>query len=88
MNAPLSLYHLSYCPFCHKVRRAAAELGIELNLIDIAESPEAREHLRAERGRTTVPVLSIPAAQGEILLPESDDIIAYLQAHAAELRAA
>ncbi len=88
MNAQLSLYHLSSCPFCLKVRREAAQLGIELELIDILREPSARAHLLEQRGRATVPVLGIPGEAGETLLPESDDIIAYLRAHAAQLRAA
>lgn len=88
MTEPLSLYHLPACPFCLKVRRAADTLGIELRLIDISRDRAAREHLRAARGRTTVPVLSIPTDDGEQLLPESNDIVAYLRAHATPLRAA
>ncbi|MEM7158677.1 MAG: glutathione S-transferase N-terminal domain-containing protein [Myxococcota bacterium] len=86
MTATLSLYHLRTCPFCLKVRRAAAELGIELELIDIAADPAARRRLLDARGRTTVPVLSIPSEDGETLLPESDDIVAYLRRHVATLR--
>ena len=88
MTEPLTLYHLSYCPFCHRVRRAAEELGIELNLVEIREVPGAREYLQATRGRATVPVLGIPTAEGESLLGESSAIIEYLRAHVAELRAA
>lgn len=87
MTATLSLYHLRTCPFCLKVRRAAAELGIELELIDIAADPAARRRLLDARGRATVPVLSIPTEDGgEQLLPESNDIVAYLRRHAASLR--
>ena len=36
--------------------------------------------LLAARGRATVPVLRIPTDDGFELLPESDDIVAYLRA--------
>lgn len=83
MNATLSLYHLPTCPFCLKVRRAASALGVELTLIDISRDRAARQRLVEARGRATVPVLSIPSASGETLLPESDDIVAFLRKLAA-----
>jgi len=83
MNVPLSLYHLPTCPFCVKVRRAATALGVELALIDISRDPAARQRLLDARGRATVPVLSIPSESGERLLPESNDIVAFLNEVAA-----
>jgi glutaredoxin len=82
MNSKLSLYHLPYCGFCHKVRRAAARLGIELELRDITNDSEARELLLENLGRTTVPVLRIDSASDVTLMPESDDIIEYLEVRA------
>ena len=89
-NQPrLTLYHLSYCPFCHKVRRAADELGVSLNLVEIQEHPEARALLMRELGRATVPVLRIEHADGGYtLLPESSDIVRYLRRNVARLRSA
>ncbi len=81
-----TLYHLEYCPFCHKVRRAAEELGIELQLIDIETEPGALDSLLERRGRGTVPVLGLATPDGERLLGESDDIVAYLRRNAASLR--
>lgn len=85
MDAPLTLYHLGYCPYCQKVRRAAAELGIDLALVDVDEEPAARQYLIDHLGRSTVPVLGIPTESGEQLLPESDDIVVYLRANAKHL---
>ena len=80
-----TLYNLNACPFCHNVRAAAAQLGIPLNLVNIVESDAARRKLIDFRGRATVPVLGIPQPDGsEKLLGESRDIIAYLQAVAAD----
>lgn len=76
----LTLYHLAWCPFCVRVRTAADALGVELDLVDISEQPEARVDLVRRRGRATVPVLGIPNDDGtETLLGESRDIVAYLQ---------
>ena len=79
-----TLYHLPYCGYCRKVRRAADELGIPLQLIDIRSDRSARELLLMARGQTTVPVLRIPTADGFELLPESDDIVAFLRDRARE----
>ena len=79
----LALYHLPTCSYCIKVRREADRLGIELDLIDISRDPAARQVLLDWRGRATVPVLSIPTDDGVELLPESDDIVAYLREVAA-----
>lgn len=75
VKADFKLYHLHSCPYCLYVRRAADELGISLELIDVRRSPDARERLLKERNRSTVPVLDTGAG----LLGESKDIVAYLK---------
>lgn len=82
----LTLYHLPACPFCLKVRAAAEALGIELELVDVSRDREARALLLRTLGRATVPVLRLPGEPHDRLLPESDDIVAYLRTHAAQLR--
>ncbi|MCO4745209.1 MAG: glutaredoxin [Proteobacteria bacterium] len=81
----LTLYHLDYCPFCVRVRSAAARLDIDLELIEISEQPDAREHLLTTLGRSTVPVLGIGEGMSERLMPESRDIIAWLEANVRAL---
>ncbi len=80
---PLTLYHLEFCPFCVDVRRAAEELCIELELVDVGRNPEVRAKLIERRGRGTVPVLEIPTNDGGRLMGESRDIIEYLRGLAA-----
>jgi glutathione S-transferase len=76
----LALYQFMSCPFCAHVRSAADELGLEIELRDIHAAPEYAEELRAAMGRSTVPVLRIAEGDGEPRwLPESTDIISYLQ---------
>lgn len=79
----LTLYHMSWCGFCHRVRSAASQLNIQLTLVDIDESPEYREMLRARLGRSTVPVLGWAEDGEDKLMPESADIIAHLKQLAA-----
>lgn len=75
-----SLYHYDSCPFCAMVRRAIGELGINVELRNVREDPQHLEDLLQARGRATVPVLRIQSTDGEDRwMPESRDIIAYLQ---------
>jgi len=77
----LALYHFDGCPFCMRVRRMIDELGLDVELRNIHEGRTHLDELREARGRTTVPVLRITSADGEDRwMPESTDIIRYLQA--------
>ncbi len=76
----LSLYQFASCPFCSRVRQTIDQLGIDVELRDIFLDESTRDELIAERGRATVPVLRITSPDGdERLMPESADIIAYLE---------
>ncbi len=79
MQTPFILYHLEFCSYCTKVRRAAERLGIQLELVDVAKHKSARAYLREHLGRSTVPVLSIDKNGDTELLPESEDIIRRLE---------
>ena len=79
-NDKLALYHLEPCPFCLMVRAAIDELGIDVELRSITQDPDNYDDLVDARGRATVPVLRITSPDGEDRwMPESRDIIAYLQ---------
>ena len=81
MSEPkLTLYHFDSCPFCQRVRHAAHSLGLDIPLADIHASPQHRQELAEARGRTTVPVLKIEDGDHTTWLPESADIVRYLQA--------
>lgn len=79
MQDNITLYHMAYCPYCVRVRRAANKLGIELNLIDINDHPEARGMLLQERQRATVPVIEYTVNGQRQLMGESKDIINYFK---------
>ena len=74
----LTLYTLPGCPFCRKVERKLAELGLEYEPIEVPRSHAARDEVRAVSGQTGVPVL-VDEAHGVDAMPESDDIVAYLE---------
>lgn len=77
----LALYYFDGCPFCVRVQRAIDVLGLEVELRNIYTDPSHLAELREVRGRTTVPVLRIRSSDGEERwMPESADIVRYLQA--------
>jgi glutaredoxin len=84
----LALYYFDGCPFCIRVLRAIDLMALEVELRNIYESRDALMELRQARGRTTVPVLKITSPDGEERwMPESADIVRYLQATYGEVAA-
>lgn len=76
---PLALFHYSGCPFCTMVDRVLEQLGLEVERHDILRDPSAREALIAATGRQTVPVLRIGEGADAKWMPESRDIMRWLQ---------
>ncbi len=84
----LALYYFDGCPFCVRVLRAIDTLRLGVELRNIYEDRKHFDDLRAARGRTTVPVLRITSPNGEERwMPESADIVRYLQATYGEAAA-
>ena len=76
----LSLYQFAACPFCIKVRKEMARLGLNVTKRDAQYNQLHRNELEQSGGKVKVPCLRIETATGEIQwLYESADIIAYLQ---------
>lgn len=75
----LALYHYDSCPYCRRVRSAIDRLGLTVELRDIDEDPVHLRALIEARGRRTVPVLRIEGADGATWMPESADIVRYLE---------
>lgn len=80
----LTLYHMNHCPFCIKVRNAANEMNIELNLIEANRDTPERDIVLELGGQSMVPFLVDTNVEPEVRMYESDDIIAYLKKHHAE----
>ncbi len=74
----LLLYELPGCPFCQKVKRKLADLGLEYETRRVPSAHAERETVKAISGQTEVPVL-VDQAHGIEGLHESDAIIAYLE---------
>mgnify|MGYP003136986867 FL=1 len=76
----LALYQFKACPFCIKVRKEIARLGLNIETRDAQHDPEHRAALEAGGGRIKVPCLKIQQEDGsERWLYESDEIKAWLQ---------
>ena len=75
----LALYHYAGCPFCMMVDRVVDQLGLEVERHDILRDPNAREQLVDATGRQTVPVLKIGDGADAKWMPESRDIMRWLQ---------
>jgi len=73
----LTLYELPGCPYCAKVKDKLAELELEYESIEVPRSHSERTEVEEVSGQTGVPVLVDP--DNDIGgMPESDDIVAYL----------
>lgn len=76
----LALYQFSACPFCIRVRKEIARLGLNIETRNAQHDPEHRAALEAGGGQVKVPCLKIHQDDGsERWLYESDDIRAWLR---------
>lgn len=76
----LALYQFNACPFCIKVRKQIARLGLNIVKRDAQHNQQYRSELETAGGKIKVPCLRIETDNGEVQwLYESTAIIAYLQ---------
>ena len=78
----LILYELPGCPYCAKVVTKLEELGVEYESREVPRSHSERTEVEEISGQTGVPVI-IDEANDVHGMPESDDIVAYLEKHYA-----
>lgn len=75
----LALYQFRACPFCIKVRKEMARLGLKIEIRDAQLDPDHRRALEQGGGKVKVPCLRISHEDGrDEWLYESDDINAWL----------
>ena len=74
----LELYELPGCPFCTKVVSKLDELGLEYVSHEVPSSHAQRDEVKEVSGQTGVPVL-VDTEHDVEGMPESDDIVAYLE---------
>jgi len=75
----LALYQFKACPFCVKVRKEMARLGLDIELRDAQHNQQHREALKNGGGKVKTPCLLITDDEGnEQWMYESEDIKAWL----------
>jgi len=74
----LELYELSGCPYCAKVKTKLDELDLEYVSHEAPSSHSQRTEVEEVSGQTGVPVL-VDTDHDVEGMPESDDIVAYLE---------
>ncbi|MGO2008815.1 glutaredoxin family protein [Vreelandella alkaliphila] len=80
----LALYQFRTCPFCIKVRKEIARLGLNIELRDAQLDPAHKKALQEGGGKVKVPCLKINHEDGrEEWLYESDAINRWLHQHFA-----
>lgn len=75
----LEVYQFEGCPFCSKVRQKLTELQIDFIARQVG--PNDRSRVEEVSGQENVPVLVDPNT--DTVMPESDDIVEYLEEHYA-----
>jgi Glutaredoxin and related proteins len=76
--ANLKLYELDGCPYCAKVTEKLDDMGLEYESIMVPRSHGERTEVEEVSGQTGVPVL-VDEEHGIDGMPESDDIVDYLE---------
>ena len=79
MQPKLALYVTPYCGYCHYVIGTIKELGLDVEIRNVMADRNDLEELYQARNRTTVPVLRITENGEDQWMPESRDIVEYLQ---------
>ena len=72
------LYELEGCPYCAKVTNKLSELDLEYESRMVPRSHDERTEVKEVSGQTGVPVI-VDEEHGVEGMPESDDIVAYLE---------
>ncbi len=76
----LALYQFQACPFCVKVRKEIARLGLNIELRDARNDPGHRAELEKGGGRIKVPCLRVTHSDGrQEWLYESEEINQWLR---------
>ncbi len=76
--ADITMYELPGCPYCAKVRSKLDDLGLDYDIIEVPRSHSERTQVEAVSGQTGVPVIT-DESTGVEGMPESDDIVEYLE---------
>lgn len=76
--ANITLYELPGCPYCAKVVDKLETLEVEYDTVEVPGAHSERTEVEAVSGQTAVPVI-VDEANDVEGMPESDDIVEYLE---------
>jgi glutathione S-transferase len=74
----MTLYHVHWCPECAVVRQKLAELRLSYKDVVVPDLRPQRKEVFAVSGQYYVPVLQ----DGDVVLSETDAILAHLESKA------
>ncbi len=76
----MTLYHVGWCPECAIVHQKLDDLGLEYEAVVVSDFRPMRKDVFEVSGQYYVPVLK----DGEMILTETWEILAYLNARCAD----
>lgn len=80
----LSLYMRDFCMYCNRVMRVIADSNLNVAIYNIWDDRDFEQALVKATGRRSVPVLHIKTGDQETWMPESVDIVRYLEGEAGK----
>ena len=78
------LYQAEWCGYCARVRAQLGELLLDYKIVNVPQAHSERAIVQEISGQTGVPVL----VDGDVVLDDDDEIIAYLERTYGERRKA
>ena len=76
--ANITLYELPGCPYCAKVTDKLEALDVDYESVEVPGDHSERTEVEEVSGQTGVPVI-VDEENGVEGMPESDDIVEYLE---------
>ena len=70
----ITLYQVEWCAYCHRVREALTELGLDYTIVNVAASRPHRREVMELSGQQAVPIIT----DGDLVIADSARIVAYL----------
>lgn len=71
----ITLYQVEWCPYCHRVREALTELGLDYETVNVPASRPARTEVIELSGQAMVPVIK----DDDLVVADSARIVEYLE---------
>lgn len=83
----LTLYMRDFCMYCNRVMRVIADNDLDVEVRNIWDDRKFEQALVEATGRRSVPVLHIRDGNDETWMPESAEIVRYLEEEAGARQA-